>query len=125
MNSQKRYSIHEDMSSGGHWSVEESNLHINVLKLLTAYHALQIYCKNVFDTSVHLKADNTTAVAWINKQTAPTELEFTTAKQIWNFAAQRKLEIYASYIDSKKNKIGDFESRNSKDNLDHNSPKLE
>ena len=50
----------------------------------------------MFDTSVHLKAHNTT-VAWINKQTAPT-----------------KLEIYAPYIESKKNKIAGFESRNVK-----------
>ena len=95
------------MSSGGHWSAEESKLDINVLELLAAYHALQIYCKNMFDTSVHLKAQNTT-VAWINKQTAPTKLE------IWNFAIQRKLEIYAPYIESKKNKIAGFESRNVK-----------
>ena len=84
------------MSSGGHWSAEENKLDINVLELLAAYHALQIYCKNMFDTSVHLKAHNTT-VAWINKQTAPT-----------------KLEIYAPYIESKKNKIAGFESRNVK-----------
>ena len=71
---------HENMSSGGHWSVEESKLHINVLELLATYHALQIYCKNMFDTSVHLKVDNTAVVAWINKQTAPTELEFSTVK---------------------------------------------
>ena len=95
------------MSSGGHWSAEESKLDINVLELLAAYHALQIYCKNMFDTSVHLKAQSTT-VAWINKQTAPTKLE------IWNFATQRKLEIYAPYIESKKNKIAGFESRNVK-----------
>ena len=91
---------HENMSSGGHWSVEESKLHINVLELLATYHALKIYCKNIFDTSVNLKIDNTTAVAWINKQTAPTELKFSIVKQIWNFAAQRKLVIYASYIES-------------------------
>ena len=29
----------------------------------------------MFDTSVHLKVDNTTAVSWIKKQTAPTELK--------------------------------------------------
>ena len=91
---------------------------MHVLELLAAYHALQIYCKNMFDTSVHLKADNTTAVVWINKQTAPNKLEFSTVKQTWNFAAQRKLEIYASYFESKKNKIADFESRNVKDNLE-------
>ena len=38
---------HENMSSGNHWSVEESELHINVLELLASYHALQMYCKNV------------------------------------------------------------------------------
>ena len=71
----------------------------------------------MFDTSVNLKVDSTTAVAWINKETAPTELEFSTLKQFWNFAAQRKLEIYTSYIESKNNKIDDFESRDVKDNL--------
>ena len=30
----------------------------------------------MFNTSVHLKVDNRTAVAWMNKQTAPIELEF-------------------------------------------------
>ena len=89
-----------------------------MLELLATYHALQIYCKNIFDTSVNLKIDNTTAVAWINKQTAPTELEFSIVKQIWNFAALKKLKIYASYIESKKNTIADFESRNVKNNLE-------
>ena len=63
------------------------------------------FTAKMFDTSVHLKVDNTESVAWINKQTASTELEFSIVKQIWNFAAQRNLEICASYIESKKNKI--------------------
>ena len=55
----------------------------------------------MFDTSVHLKVDNTRAVAWINKQTAPTELEFSIVKQIWNFSADVvliSLEKTISYI---------------------------
>ena len=72
----------------------------------------------MLDTLVHLKVDNTTAVAWINKRTAPTELRFSAVKQIWNFAAQKKLEIYATYIEPKKNEIADFESTNVKDNLE-------
>ena len=109
---------HENMSSGGHWSMEERKLYINVLELFAAYHALQIYRKNFFDTSVHLQVDSTTAVSWINKQTVPTELEFSTVKQIWNFAVQSKLETYAPYIEAKKNKIAGSESRNVKDNLE-------
>ena len=85
-------------STGGHWSHTESKLHINVLELLAAYYALQIYCKNMSNTSVHLKIDNTTAIAWINKQTAPTETEFQIVKQIWDFSAHRNLQIHASYI---------------------------
>ena len=72
----------------------------------------------MFDTSVHLKLYNTTSVAWISKQTDPIETEFSTVKKLWNFAAQRKLEINASYFGSKKNKIADFEFRNVKDNLE-------
>ena len=52
----------------------------------------------------------------MDKQTAPTEITFSTVKQIWNFAAERKLQIYASYLEPKK-KITDFESRHVKDNL--------
>ena len=68
--------------------------------------------------SLILQVDSTTAVSWINKQTAPTELEFSTVKQIWNFAVQSKLETYAPYIEAKKNKIAGSESRNVKDNLE-------
>ena len=89
-----------------------------MLELLPAYPALQIYCKNMLDTLVHLKVDNTTAVAWINKRIAPTELRFSAVKQIWNFAAQKKLEISATCIEPKKNEIADFESTNLKDNLE-------
>ena len=45
-----------------------------ILMCWNYYHALQIYCKNLFDSSVYLKVDSTTAVSWINKQTAPNEL---------------------------------------------------
>ena len=69
--------VHGNISSGGHCSVAESKLHINVLELLADYHALQIYSKN---SSAHLKVDNTTVVVWINKQTAPTEIKFSLAK---------------------------------------------
>ena len=86
-----------------------------MLELLATYRALQIHYKNMFDTSVHLKVDNTAAAAWINQQEALTEIAFSIVKQIWNFATQRKLQIYISYIEPKKNKIANFESRNVKE----------
>ena len=59
------------LSSGGHWTKLESKLHINVSELLAASYALRIYCKNMLNTSVLLKMDNASALAWINQQTAP------------------------------------------------------
>ena len=64
-----------------------------------------------------MKVDNTTAEAWINKQTTPTELEFSIVKQIWDFSAQ-KIRNLCVLLESKKNKIADSESRNVKDNLE-------
>ena len=98
-------------SSGGHWTNLESKLHLNVLELLAASYALRIYCENMLNTSVLLKMDNASALAWINKQTAPTETEFKIVKQIWDFCAVRNLQLQVSYM-------ADFESRNVKDNLE-------
>ena len=56
----------------------------------------------MFDTSVHLKLYNTTSVAWISKQTAPIETEFSTVKNFLNFAAQRKLEIMPPILGQKR-----------------------
>ena len=114
----KRWGVdHENISSGGHWSVEESKLHINVLELVATYHALQIYCKNMFDTLVHLKVENTTAVAWINKQTAPTELEFFNCETNLELCSIEKIRNLCLLYWVKKNKIPDCESRNVKGNL--------
>ena len=57
---------------------------------------------------LHGKFQHNTKISmnsWIKKQTAATELEFSSVKQIWNCAAQRELEIHSSCIESKKNKI--------------------
>ena len=82
---------HENMSSGGYWSADENKLLINELELLAAYHELQIYCKSMFDTSVHLKVNNTTAIAWINKQTAPIELQLSIVKQMQHICSTEKV----------------------------------
>lgn len=54
-----------------------------------------------------LTPQSSTSVAWINKQTTPAEVEFS-IKEIWNFAAEPIIQIWASWIESKKNKIADF-----------------
>ena len=57
-------------STGRHWSVEESKSHINVLEIKGALFALKIYCKDMYKVSIQFKIDNTSTIAWINKQRA-------------------------------------------------------
>ena len=92
--------IHDNISSGGHCSVAESKLHINVLELLIDYHTSQIYSKN---TSAYLKADNTTVVAWINKQINSSNWNrISNSKMNLKLRSTEKLQIYAAYIEPKK-----------------------
>ena len=54
-------------ATGGLWSSQERLLHINCKELLATWLGLQCYAKNTRNWRVHLKIDNTAAVAYINK----------------------------------------------------------
>ena len=60
---------YQGISTRGHWSVEEAQAHINVLELRAATLALKALLKHQLPVPkhVHLRLDNTTAVAYINK----------------------------------------------------------
>ena len=60
----------DNTSIGGRWSPEESQQHINVLELKAAYLAIQAFTRNRKSppAHIHLRIDNTTAVAYINKR---------------------------------------------------------
>ena len=108
----------EDQSTEGLWTPKEAELHINVSETAAAYFALKLFCKDLKNTAVHLKVDNTATVAFINKQKAPNKVVFTIIKKIWEFCIQRNLWLFASYIKSTRNKVADAESRKLRDNLE-------
>ena len=62
--------IYNGHSTGGQWSVEYSKSHINVLEIKGALFALKIYCKDIYKVSIQFKIDNTSTIAWVNKQRA-------------------------------------------------------
>ena len=51
-----------NLSTGGNWSFEESQKHINYLEMLAAFLALRLYCKDLQDLIVLFKIDNTSTV---------------------------------------------------------------
>jgi len=53
--------------AGGLWSQQEQQRHINVLKLMAGMFAVQVFAKKEKDMHIHLRMDNTSALAYVNR----------------------------------------------------------
>jgi len=54
------------IATGGLWSQEERQSHINVLEMMAGTFAVKSFTKGKKYIRVHLKMDNTTAMAYVN-----------------------------------------------------------
>lgn len=105
--------------TGGRWSEEELLLHINVLEIKAVLLGLQSFLKGVSNTTVAVRCDNTTAVAYINKMGGTKSVSCNDATfQIWHWAEIRNNWVVASYIPGVNNTEADFESRHFSDNTE-------
>ena len=98
--------------------------HINVLELQAAYLALQSLCKHCVYSHVCLYMDNSTAVAYINKEGGThSVLCDALAVKIWQWAIPQNIWLSAAFIPGESNVVADFYSRCPNDNtewqLDH------
>lgn len=116
--------IHTDASStgwgavcgsektSGSWSRSDTKFHINYLELKAAFLGLQCFAKNLQNCEILLRIDNTTAVAYINKNGG---IQFPhlneISRQIWNWCEVKNIWVFASYINTKDNFMADRESR--------------
>ena len=57
--------------AAGQWSLDESEQHINVLELTAGLFGLKSLCKDMKDTAIMLRMDNSIAVAYVNKMGGP------------------------------------------------------
>ena len=108
----------EQSRTGGQWSPQESVLHINNKELLAALFTLQSLCANVTNQNVQLQIDNTTAIAYINKQGGRKPLCNSLARKIWFWAIARSVRVSATFIPGVSNVSADFESRRIHDNTE-------
>ena len=76
----------------GQWSLDESELHINDLELKAGLFGLKSLCKDMKDTAIMLRMDNSTAVAYVNKMggSKSESCDFV-AKEIWNWGIEKYL----------------------------------
>jgi hypothetical protein len=106
-------------STGGPWSEEELQLHINIQELLAAELAIKTFTKNHKPKSIHMKIDNTTALSYLVNMGGTKNLTMIKiSKRIWEYLLQHGITITAEWIPSHLNVIADWESRNVKDSAE-------
>ena len=98
----------------GRWSIEESQNHINVLELQAVTFAFHCLFKSTFNISILIKSDNTTVVAYINKQGGTcSRVLCDNSIELWMFCISRNISISAMYIPGISNVKADELSRRS------------
>ena len=111
--------IHEGEGTGGRWSSSELLRHINVLELHAILLGLQSFFPNESHSEILIKADNTTAVSYVNRMGGSKSFQCEEiAKSIWQFCEVRDLWIVATHIPGVDNEQADFMSRNFTDNTE-------
>ena len=103
--------VYMDKSTGGPWSAEERDMHINEKELMAVFLTLQCFCRDMTDCHIRLQIDNTTAVAYINNQGGKKKHLHNTAKLIWTWARDRNIWLSAAHLPGAMNTLADFESR--------------
>ena len=104
--------VSNEKETGGHWHLEEKNLHISVLEMKAVMLGLQALCKDANNVHICLQSDNTTTVSYINSM-GGVKLEICNAMalQIWEWCIARQIWISARHIPGSQNVQADKASR--------------
>ena len=102
----------DSRSTGGRWTVEEKQWHINVLELKAAYMGLKSFCTDSQHSHIKLNMDNTTAIAYTNHMGGSHSRQCNgIAKDVWLFCIERNIWLTAAHLPGHLNVIADEKSR--------------
>ena len=106
--------IFDKETTGGHFALDESLLHINVLELKAVLFGLKSLCSHLRQTHIKVLSDNATAVCAINSAVSCKSLLCDQeVRTIWSWAIERDIFIIAAHIPGILNIEADQESRKS------------
>ena len=103
----------------GFWDDNQKEFHINYKELLAVKLALESLANHLSNCQLLLRIDNTTAISYMNRMGGVRFVAYNKlAKKIWQWAEDRKIFLFASYIASADNKQADSLSRIKNDNIE-------
>jgi hypothetical protein len=108
----------EGKSTGGRWSCQESDNHINWLELKACLLALQSFATGLSNVFIHAFLDNTTAIAYINNFGGKIKTLNDLAENLWHWCKSREIVVSAFHIKGTSNRIADDRSRLFNDNIE-------
>lgn len=101
-----------NIKTGGLWTQEESQSHINYLEMLAVYFGLKSHQKSITKMHVKVLVDNTTVQNTLNKMgTSHSPLLNSLIKTIWDWCIVNEVWITVARIPGKENVDADRESR--------------
>ena len=101
-----------DQSVSGVWSHQESSLHINLLELKAMFLALHVFSHLVTDHRVTAMCDNSTEVAYVNKQGGTvSESLCSLTRQLLRWTESNRVQLEARYLPGQPNVLADLLSR--------------
>ena len=107
------------VSTGGRWSPEELELHINCLELLAGSFPIRSLSPEASNCCILLRMDNVSAVRYVNKLGGTkSRLLAEIAKDFWHFCLSQRISVVAEYLPGRKNRVADWHSRHRRDSSD-------
>ena len=95
-------------STGGLWSIEEQNNHINYLELKAVLLGLRSLCYTFTEKHILVQSDNTTAVAYIKAMGGIKSMSCDNmATAIWEWCISRNIWLRATHIPGSENTQAD------------------
>ena len=105
--------------TGGPWTTEERQWHINCLELQAANLAVRTFAKTQENIVILIRMDNTTAVAYINHLGGTVSRQATEiTKDLWMWCLGCNIMLRAQHLPGRENTIADMESWIMKDRSD-------
>ena len=109
----------QGLTTQGRWSQTKSQQHVNVLELQAIDFAVRAFARNRTYSHIHIRTDNTTALAQISKMGGTRSARLLQVCQgLWNFCLESSNILTAGHIPGAENAIADFQSRQFQDRSD-------
>ena len=104
--------LSDGVSTGGRWSPQEAQLHINALELLAVLWGLQALCSSEHHCHIKVLSDNTTTVSYLRNMGGSQSIPCNDiARDIWLWCKDRDIWITPAHIPGVGNIEADSASR--------------